>query len=69
MSEVPAQIRILLERAAQLRGQSQEIQRKLTEIFAEIAKLSARRANESHRSSGQWRAGPDRPRNPDSHDE
>jgi hypothetical protein len=69
MSEVPAQIRILLERAAQLRGQSQEIQRKLTEIFAEIAKLSARRAYESHRTAGQWRAGPDKPRHPDSQDE
>jgi hypothetical protein len=40
MSDVPAQLRILLQRAAALREQSDAIQRKLAMVFAEIDKLS-----------------------------
>jgi hypothetical protein len=70
MSDTRAQIRLLLARAAELRTQSQEIQRKLTEIFAEVAKLTARRINENHPTSGgRWRTGPDKPRNPNSQNE
>jgi hypothetical protein len=46
MSDVPAQLRILLRRAAELRAQSDDIQRKLVAIFAEIDTLTTRRANE-----------------------
>jgi hypothetical protein len=69
MSDTPGQIRLLLARAAELRTQSQEIQRKLTEIFAQIAKLTGRRVTESHPTSDRWRTGPDKPRNPHSEKE
>ena len=69
MSETRAQIRFLLERAAELRAESQEIQRKLMDIFAQLAKLKARHANEGNQTSREWRIGPDKPRNPDSHNE
>jgi hypothetical protein len=69
MSDTRAQIRILLDRAAELRAQAQEIQRKLTAVFAQLTKLTARHANESPRPSREWRAGSDGPRNPDSQNE
>ena len=69
MSDTRAQIRFLLERAAELRAESQEIQRKLMDIFAQLAKLKARQANEGDRTSREWRTGPDKLRNPDSHNE
>jgi len=69
MSDTRAQIRFLLERAAELRAESQEIQRKLMYIFAQLAKLKARQATEGTRTSREWRTGPDKPRNPDSHNE
>jgi hypothetical protein len=69
MSDTRAQIRFLLERAAELRAESQEIQRKLMDIFAQLAKLKARHANEGNRAASEWRTGPDKPRNPDSHNE
>jgi uncharacterized coiled-coil DUF342 family protein len=40
MSDVPAQLRLLLQRAAELREHSDDIQRKLAVVFAEINKLS-----------------------------
>jgi hypothetical protein len=69
MSDTPAQIRLLLQRAAELRAEAQEIQRKLMDIFAQLAKLKARHANEGNTPSRVWRTGPDKPRNPDSHNE
>jgi len=69
MSDTRAQIRLLLQRAAELRADAQEIQRKLMDIFAQLAKLKARHANEGNRTSREWRTGPDKPRNPDSHNE
>ena len=67
MSDTRAQIRFLLERATELRADSQEIHRKLMDIFAQLAKLKAR--HEGNRTPGEWRTGPDKPRNPDSHNE
>jgi hypothetical protein len=69
MSDIRAQIRLLLKRAAELRAESQEIQSKLMDIFAQLAKLKARHANEGNRTSREWRTGPDKPRNSDSHNE
>jgi len=69
MSDTRAQIRLLLDRAAELRAQAQEIQRKLTAVFAQLTKLTARHANEAHRTPREWRAGSDEPRNPDSQNE
>jgi hypothetical protein len=43
MSEARAQLRVLLQRAAQLRAQSDEIQRKIREVLAQIARLSVRK--------------------------
>lgn len=42
MLDTRVQLRVLLQRAAELRVQSDEIQRKLREILAEIAKLGMR---------------------------
>jgi len=67
MSDTRAQIRFLLDRAAELRAESQEIQRKLMDIFAQLAKLKSRHANEGNQTSREWRTGPDKPGNPDSH--
>jgi uncharacterized coiled-coil DUF342 family protein len=69
MSDTRAQIRFLLERAAELRAEAQEIQRKLMDIFAQLAKLKARHANEGNQTSREWRTGPGKPRKPDSHNE
>ena len=69
MSDTRAQIRFLLERAAELRAESQEIHRKLMDIFAQLAKLKARQPTRATEHPGEWRTGPDKPRNPDSHNE
>jgi hypothetical protein len=69
MSDIHAQIRFLLQRAGELRAESQEIQRKLMDIFAQLAKLKARQANEGKLPPREWRTGPDKPRNPNSQNE
>jgi hypothetical protein len=69
MSETRTQVWQLLQRAAQLRAQGQEIQRKLMEILAEIGRLTARyESKEPKDPFGDkpqlWRKGPDDPRTP-----
>jgi hypothetical protein len=72
MLDTRAQVSLLLERAAELRAQSQEIQRKLRQIFAEIAKLTGRPAvRKRHDAPGVspqvWRGGPAAPGSSDTH--
>jgi len=51
MPDTLTQIRVLLRRADELRTQGQETQRKLVDIFAEIARLRAEYTHNGHRSS------------------
>ena len=51
MPDTLMQIRLLLCRADELRTQGQETQRKLVEIFAEIARLRAGHSHTGHRGS------------------
>jgi hypothetical protein len=62
MPDTRTQVRLLLRRAAELRMQGQEIQRKLLKVFAEFARLKSRQdgsAPDNEPASAQvWREGP-----------
>jgi len=69
MSETRTQVWHLLRRAAELRAQGQELQRKLIHILAEIGRLTARYETQKPRDPlgdkpQLWRKGPNDPRTP-----
>jgi hypothetical protein len=71
MSETRTQVWHLLRRAAELRAQGQELQRKLIQILAEIDRLTARnelrqRKDPFDNTPQLWRKGPHDPQTPNS---